>query len=285
MNKTKIPSINKKQIQKMKKNANDPVDIHVEKQMDPKYKTEMCKSWIQTNFCVYGNKCRFAHGTHEIFSKSLITNKYKQKDCKSFVENGFCIYGMRCNFRHSELKLKEMDRSYYSYMMNCYSEDKLKKIAEEDSCHGSNWQFFAHSGNNYYNLHNNCHNNNFLKVKNQKRLSVFLNISRKSSSSLSDNSTENNSENECDIETEALSNTNSNSKLNHYYDAFVYANANEILDSSVSSSNCDVYDQYSFNFNSISYGNSYGNCNVNAISGLGSNWVNYCNEYNRPLNM
>ena len=36
---------------KMKKNAFEPVNFEEEKKRDPKYKTELCKSWVNTNFC------------------------------------------------------------------------------------------------------------------------------------------------------------------------------------------------------------------------------------------
>jgi hypothetical protein len=29
---------------------------------DPTYKTELCITFISTGFCIYGNRCRFAHG-------------------------------------------------------------------------------------------------------------------------------------------------------------------------------------------------------------------------------
>lgn len=107
-------SVNDKQKQKMKKNALEYVDIDIEKKLDPKYKTEMCKSWADTNFCVYGNKCRFAHGRQELFGKPVVVNKYKLKDCNSFKEHGICMYGARCNFKHDERRLSDIDRSFFS---------------------------------------------------------------------------------------------------------------------------------------------------------------------------
>ena len=112
--------VNEKKI-RLKKNAMDPVDIQTEKKMDPKYKTEMCKSWTDTNFCVYGNKCRFAHGKQELFSRPVNATKYKLKDCKSFKEQGVCMYGSRCNFKHDERKLDEMDRTYYDLALKAKS--------------------------------------------------------------------------------------------------------------------------------------------------------------------
>ena len=91
----------KKKKIKMKRNALDPVDYEEEKRKDPKYKTELCKSWIETNFCVYGNRCRFAHGKGELNIKLQSLN-YKKKPCSSFLNFGFCPYGSRCNFIHVE---------------------------------------------------------------------------------------------------------------------------------------------------------------------------------------
>ena len=103
--------LNKKKL-KMKKNAMDPVNFEEERKNDPKYKTELCKSFMETNFCVYGNKCRFAHGYNELVVKRQI-NHYKQKPCNSFFQKGFCPYGNRCNFKHDERKLEQIGLPYY----------------------------------------------------------------------------------------------------------------------------------------------------------------------------
>lgn len=101
------------QSKKPKKNANQPVNIYQEKILDPKYKTELCKTFEETGYCPYVNKCRFAHGKNELFNKSLNLNNYKVKKCKSFYCETFCIYGSRCLFRHSDEK-ENIERSSFS---------------------------------------------------------------------------------------------------------------------------------------------------------------------------
>ena len=102
---------NKKKL-KMKKNAMDPVNFEEERKNDPKYKTELCKRFMETNFCEYGNKCRFAHGYNELVVKKQI-NHYKQKLCNSFFNKGYCPYGNRCNFKHDERKIQQIPLPYY----------------------------------------------------------------------------------------------------------------------------------------------------------------------------
>ena len=97
----------------MKKNANESVDFEKEKKNDPKYKTELCKSWIDTKFCIYGNKCRFAHGKDEVSNKPINNTKYKLKKCTSFFERGFCQYGNRCHFKHDERNLDDIYIPYF----------------------------------------------------------------------------------------------------------------------------------------------------------------------------
>jgi hypothetical protein len=128
-NKTKIENqINKK----LKKNALEFVNFQKEKLNDPKYKTELCKSWLDTNFCKYANKCRFAHGRQELSFKETIGCKYKIKECLSFKNNGYCMYGIRCNFMHDERKLENIDRSYFNYYLGsfrfpkCYNSRRLE---------------------------------------------------------------------------------------------------------------------------------------------------------------
>jgi hypothetical protein len=106
---------------KLKKDALEYVDISKEYQSDSKYKTELCKSWTESGFCAYGNKCRFAHGRHELFEKSVNHKKYKQKECLSFFKNKYCCYGSRCHFKHEERKLPELTRSYYNHQLSLYS--------------------------------------------------------------------------------------------------------------------------------------------------------------------
>lgn len=101
---------------KLKKNACEPVDILKEKDSDPKYKTELCKTFVETNFCPYKNKCRFAHGRHELFQKSDKIYNYKKKNCKSFHNEGYCNYGSRCLFKHND-SLDKIDRNIYSSLI------------------------------------------------------------------------------------------------------------------------------------------------------------------------
>ena len=67
-----------------------------------KYKTEMCKNWIESGQCRYGNKCQFAHGNVEVINKDPTNNKYKSKACKQFHEKFHCPYGRRCLFKHED---------------------------------------------------------------------------------------------------------------------------------------------------------------------------------------
>ena len=86
--------------------------LPVNKVIDPKYKTELCKKFEETGKCPYGSKCRFAHGKEELNIRHR-DNNYKQKDCKSFNELGFCPYGERCNFRHDEKKIEEIQIPFH----------------------------------------------------------------------------------------------------------------------------------------------------------------------------
>jgi len=64
------------------------------------YKTELCRSQIETGVCRYGAKCQFAHGEHEIRSVTRHP-KYKTDLCRSFHTTGTCPYGNRCHFIHN----------------------------------------------------------------------------------------------------------------------------------------------------------------------------------------
>jgi hypothetical protein len=70
----------------------------------PSYKTKLksslCKNFTQTGLCPYGDKCQFAHGTHELRCNAELNVSYKTKYCNSFLNKKCCVYGFRCNFIH-----------------------------------------------------------------------------------------------------------------------------------------------------------------------------------------
>lgn len=54
--------------------------------IDPKYKSELCKSFISEGYCRYKNKCRFAHGIKDLKSKDeKEANENKIEDIKSKI--------------------------------------------------------------------------------------------------------------------------------------------------------------------------------------------------------
>ena len=149
---------------KMKKNALDPVDFEEEKRKDPKYKTELCKTFMQKHICQYGNKCRFAHGENELVTK-IQNNNYKKKTCKSFFNLGYCPYGIRCNFQHDQRKLSDVCLPYYYINLIIFHRPKLTtgkrlKIFEEFST--------IFSKNNTSNKFDSCQD----IIKNDNNLSI-----------------------------------------------------------------------------------------------------------------
>ena len=67
----------------------------MENKFQTKYKTELCKNWIEIGFCRYGNNCKYAHGHSEVVLPKLAPTK-KDKNCKTFFKTGQCPYGTRC---------------------------------------------------------------------------------------------------------------------------------------------------------------------------------------------
>jgi len=84
---------------KKKKKAEEKEIIEGELAKQNLYKTELCRSWIETGLCRYGHKCQFAHGEHEL-RPVLRHPKYKTEICKTFSTSGNCPYGPRCRFIH-----------------------------------------------------------------------------------------------------------------------------------------------------------------------------------------
>lgn len=90
------------------------------------YKTELCRTWVEKNFCPYKEKCRFAHGKRDLHEKMINSKNYKQKECNSFYQRGFCPYGPRCHFKHEERRLEEISRGYYPFLL--YSQNTIDKL-------------------------------------------------------------------------------------------------------------------------------------------------------------
>ncbi|ORX45389.1 hypothetical protein BCR36DRAFT_406018 [Piromyces finnis] len=64
------------------------------------YKTEFCRSFEETGYCRYKEKCQFAHSYEELRPVDRHP-KYRTEMCKIFWEQGTCPYGKRCCFIHT----------------------------------------------------------------------------------------------------------------------------------------------------------------------------------------
>ena len=73
----------------------------------------MCKNWVLYKDCYYKDKCSFAHGENELRTKKVDNNtKYKTKICKAFVEKMYCPFGNRCQYRHIITEKRILTFSY-----------------------------------------------------------------------------------------------------------------------------------------------------------------------------
>lgn len=91
--------------------ASSPVkrpDIETELNKQNLYKTELCRNWLETGQCRYGNRCQFAHGEHEM-RDVLRHPKYKTEICRTFHTTGTCSYGKRCRFVHHPNEMRVVD--------------------------------------------------------------------------------------------------------------------------------------------------------------------------------
>ena len=93
-----------------------------------KFKTEMCKNWIEVGTCPYNNKCQFAHGNYELTDKSPANEKYKSKTCQQFHGKGFCPYGNRCLFRHEDRTVEELTNFHYYWKVTVFSNELMQSL-------------------------------------------------------------------------------------------------------------------------------------------------------------
>ena len=92
-----------------------------------KYKTEMCRNWIELGVCQYAEKCNFAHGYEDLFEKNPSNEKYKSKRCIPFHTKSVCTYGQRCLFLHETRTLEEIPRNFYKAKL-VYNPFPLKRL-------------------------------------------------------------------------------------------------------------------------------------------------------------
>lgn len=104
--------------------------VKTQKKNDPKYKTELCKKFAEKGFCPYGSKCRFAHGKEDLYLKVITSKMYKQKQCNSFFHKFYCNYGSRCHFKHDERKVCEINKSFFTHLIDNLSLISPKQIYE-----------------------------------------------------------------------------------------------------------------------------------------------------------
>ena len=104
-----MPPLNLDQVDNININTHNGVEN------DPKYRTELCKNWILTGQCKFGNRCIFAHGEEELRKKMHLTENFKSRLCQVFHKKGYCAYGTRCQFLHTHINV---DRKYQKSYVN-----------------------------------------------------------------------------------------------------------------------------------------------------------------------
>ena len=122
---------------------------------DPiRYKTEMCKNFIELGHCKFEEKCYYAHFAHELKVATYKPKNYKTQLCKPFHTEGFCDFGARCAFIHSKPNVDQIVNSLQTFLS---SAPPMPDIRAEEEMIAI------------------CFNNPFT----EKRLKVFENMSSK----------------------------------------------------------------------------------------------------------
>lgn len=94
----------------------------LQKGQNIKYKTELCRNFMETRYCPYEEKCQFAHGLGEleVAPPGHSLNDYRNRRCIKFWTYGECHYGVRCKFCHNAVKRQTMNnlKIYGSVILN-----------------------------------------------------------------------------------------------------------------------------------------------------------------------
>lgn len=74
-----------------------------------KIKTELCRHFMSSKGCIFGDKCNYAHGDHELKYTTLMdlqraglvdVNTFRTHPCPTWVAVGSCPFDLRCPFLH-----------------------------------------------------------------------------------------------------------------------------------------------------------------------------------------
>jgi len=70
---------------------------------ESRYKTELCRQFMELGTCEYSDRCLFAHGMYELKHMPHRHPKHKTERCSAFHDIGFCAFGPRCSFIHGHV--------------------------------------------------------------------------------------------------------------------------------------------------------------------------------------
>lgn len=137
-----------------------------------KYKTQMCKHFVEDGDCPLKQYCQFAHGPDELrqpndplpknFGKTAlgaVHSNYKTEPCKNWMTTGECKFGDGCSFFHSE----EERRRLIDPLPNLPEGVTLPPMPEKLKKHKSNQYYKQQNGgfdqNQGQNMNSNMMNN------------------------------------------------------------------------------------------------------------------------------
>lgn len=83
-----------------------------------KVKVELCRNFMETGYCVYAERCCFAHGYEELCRNSTLGSKLRTKQCRLFHKELTCKYGARCNFIHQSREQRACRVQQYCETLN-----------------------------------------------------------------------------------------------------------------------------------------------------------------------
>lgn len=95
--------------------------------VDPKYKTELCKTYISTKNCRYGLRCRFAHGIQDLMSNSNALKNKKENSEQSIYNN---------NSNHNVFNMNMLFmQNMFGYHNNQNKQNQCKRNSDSISNH------------------------------------------------------------------------------------------------------------------------------------------------------
>lgn len=135
---------------KVDQGANDLVEAAIsEGQLQPSFRTRLCKYYSSGSPCAHGERCQFAHGVGELrvgaaIQQGCLPPGFKTRLCKNYLNSGSCHHADCCHFAHGVEELRIEAAIHQGYLPSSFKTKLCHFYTVEGHCSHCDRCHFAH---------------------------------------------------------------------------------------------------------------------------------------------